>query len=42
MLNNCLYNSTNVCVNAYQTQYIYIYIRNKINNKSKKSTEVLV
>ena len=25
MLNNCLYNSTNVCVNAYQTQYIYIY-----------------
>ena len=40
MLNNCLYNSTNVCVDAYQTQYIYI--RNKINNKSKKSTEVLV
>ena len=40
MLNNCLYNSTNVCVDTYQTQYIYI--RNKINNKSKKSTEVLV
>jgi hypothetical protein len=38
MLNNCLYNSTNVCVDTYQTQYI----RNKINNKSKKSTEVLV
>ena len=23
MLNNYLYDSTNVCVNAYQTQYIY-------------------
>jgi len=37
MLNNYLYDSTNVCVNAYQTQYIYI-------NKTliKKSTEILV
>ena len=26
MLNNLINNSTNVCVNAYQTQYIYIYI----------------
>ena len=26
MLNNLLNRSTNVCVNAYQTQYIYIYI----------------
>ena len=39
MLNNLINNSINVCVNAYQ---LNIYISNKINNKSKKSTEVLV
>ena len=36
MLNNYLYNSTNVCVNTYQNQ---IYINKTL---IKKSTEILV
>ena len=29
MLNDLINNSTNVCVDAYQIQYIYIYIYKK-------------